>query len=447
MKFHWLKQLMPRGLYGRGALILLLPIVTIQLVVSVVFIQRHFERVTEQMTGSMLLEIDLMIDTVDDAVDLGEAQTKLSALGKPLQIRTDLPAVLDETRGDHRRFYDLTGLVVMDVLHQLVRPVQAIDLTDGDRVVLWVMTDKGLMKIDFARGRASASNPHQLLVLMMVVGLLMSVIAYLFLRNQLKPIRHLSMMAEAFGRVQSVPYRISGATEVRSAGAAFLDMRNRIERHIEQRTMMLSAISHDLRTPLTRLRLGLSMLPRNEEDAKDIEDMEMDVAEMGRLIDAFLEFSRNQAQASAPDDTDIGALVRDAVQYAQRSGKPVILGNCPPDGEVIVKLRSEAIRRALDNLIGNALRYGGQAEVTVTLGGKVLKISVEDPGPGIPPERREEALRPFTRLDPARNQDLGQGVGLGLSIASDIVRAHGGSLNLRKSESLGGLQAEIVLPL
>ncbi|WP_339107343.1 ATP-binding protein [Thioclava sp. GXIMD4216] len=446
MKFQWLKQMMPRGLYGRGALILLLPIVTIQLVVSIVFIQRHFERVTEQMTGSMLLEIDLLIDAVDEAPDLSAARAEVERLGTPLQMTTDLPAILDETRGDHRKFYDLTGLVVMDVLHQLVRPVRAIDLTDGDRVVLWVSTDKGLMKIDFSRQRASASNPHQLLVLMLVVGLLMTVVAFLFLRNQLKPIRHLALMAEAFGRGQSVPYKISGATEVRSAGAAFLDMRNRIERHIEQRTMMLSAISHDLRTPLTRLRLGLSMLPRDPEDAKDIEDMEMDVAEMGRLIDAFLEFSRNQAQAAAPDDTDIGQLVREAVHYAQRSGRPVILGDCPEAGEVIAKLRGDDIRRALDNLIGNALRYGGQAEIGVTLGEKTIKIAVEDPGPGIAPERREEALRPFTRLDPARNQDLGQGVGLGLSIASDIVRAHGGNLNLRESPSLGGLMAEIVLP-
>lgn len=446
MNFKWLKQMMPRGLYGRGAMILLLPIVSMQLVVSVVFIQRHFERVTQQLTGSMLLELQMLDSWVDSAPDAKTARDRAAALAAPLALSVTLPSPVPEFDGTPRRFYDFTGIVVTDQLKLGLYDLQAVDLSDGGWVRLWLGTRFGSMEVSFPRDRASASNPHQLLVLMVAVGLLMTLIAYLFLRNQLRPIRRLAVMAEAFGKGQNVTYRISGATEVRSAGAAFLDMRARIERNIEQRTMMLSAISHDLRTPLTRLRLGLSMMPQDPEYAQDVTDMERDVDEMGRLIDAFLDFSRRDAQAAPAEDVDLGQLVREAVNHASRGGRPVELRDYPQPGALIMHLRADDIRRAVDNLIGNALRYGDRAVVTLVASERTARVSVEDAGPGIAPDRHDEALRPFTRLDPSRNQDRGQGVGLGLSIALDIVRSHGGNLYLRKSAELGGLWAEITLP-
>jgi two-component system osmolarity sensor histidine kinase EnvZ len=225
--------------------------------------------------------------------------------------------------------------------------------------------------------------------------------------------------------------------EVRAAGHAFLDMRARIERQIEQRTLMLSGVSHDLRTPLTRLKLGLSML--DEEDAAPLL---RDVDEMQRLLDTFLEFSRGAAAGEA-EPTEPLALVRGIVEDAQRAGKPVRLGRLKGEGEVPLKALS--IRRAVENLIDNAVRHGSRAVVSVALSDKALRIRVEDDGPGIAPERRAEALKPFARLDPARNQDKGGGVGLGLAIAKDVARAHGGALRLGKSETLGGLKADIVI--
>ncbi|OCX63159.1 two-component sensor histidine kinase [Thioclava sp. SK-1] len=448
MKFTWLKHLMPRGLYGRAALILLVPVVTIQLVVSIVFIQRHFERVTLQMTSTMQREIVLIATTVSGQADAARGLMAARKLADPLQLALELPPKADllAQTTDLRRFFDLTGLVVIETLRANVPGIRVIDLSDGSYVRLIVDTDNGPLQIGFQRIRVSASNPHQLLVLMVAVGLLMTAVAYLFLRNQLRPIRRLALAADAFGKGRSIPYRVAGASEVRSAGAAFLDMRNRIDRHIEQRTMMLSAISHDLRTPLTRLRLGLSMLPVDQDGQDDVAEMERDVDEMGRLIDAFLDFAHRDATAAPAERTDLAELVRAQVIQGERVGQAVQLGPCPDAGLVVIQLRPDDIRRAVSNLIGNAIRYGSQAEVSVFPAGRTVRIVVEDAGPGIAPERREEAMRPFTRLDPARNQDRGQGVGLGLSICADIARSHGGRLQLGQSPSLGGLKAELILP-
>lgn len=446
MNFAWFKQFLPRGLYGRAALILLVPVIAIQLVVSVAFIQRHFERVTRQMTESMLREVDLVVSRVESADSLAAARAVVADLAEPLGLSVALPDYAGQGMGGDRRcVQDLTGIVVIDTIRLNLRQIRGIDLSDGAVVTLYLDTRWGPMRVVFPRDWVSASNPHQLLVIMVAVSILMTVISYIFLRNQLRPIHRMAEAAEAFGKGHSVPYHPSGASEVRTAGRAFLDMRARIERQIEQRTLMLSGISHDLRTPLTRLRLGLSMLPDDPETRDDISAMEKDVAEMAKMIDAFLEFSRMGAVMADPEPVDPLALVRAVVGDQRRMGRQVTLVNCPEECPDLM-LRPDAIRRALENLIGNAVRYGRRAEVSVQLTARSLRIAVEDDGPGIPPERREEALRPFTRLDPARNQDRGQGVGLGLAIAADIVRRHGGELKLGTSARLGGLSAELVLP-
>jgi len=443
MNFSWLKQMMPRGLYGRAALILVLPVVTMQLVVSVVFIQRHFERVTRQMTQSMVHEIDLLDRAARTAPDFATARARLADLDSILgfTVRYPAPESLANARGDQRSFSDLTGIVVISTLRTALKNVRYIDLNDaGDQVSVVLGPARGALALSFPRDRVSASNPHQLLVLMLFVSILMTLVAYLFLRNQLRPIRRLAAAAEAFGKGRNVSYRVSGANEVRSAGSAFLDMRNRIERQIEQRTLMLSGVSHDLRTPLTRLRLGLSMLPEGPE----VPAMGRDVDEMNRLVDAFLDFAREGAKAGDPELCEICPFVRAVVEDGARAGQNVTMRPCEGQGEAT--FRPDALRRALETLIGNAVRYGEHCVVSVVISQKGWRIVVEDDGPGIAPERRDEALRPFTRLDPARNQDCGQGVGLGLSIAIDIRRGHGGTLKLGESADMGGLRIDMILP-
>ncbi len=429
MSIKPIKSYLPRSLYGRAALILLLPVISLQLLVSVVFIQRHYDGVTRTMTTSVIAELTLIENAAPDMQD---------TLAEALSFEVVTDGIPPES--DRRSILDFSGRAMTETFRSELDSLSVVDLSDRRNVTVW-LNDSRIKAVTFPRYRVAATNPHQLIVIMVVMGSLLTLVAYVFLRNQLRPIKRLARAAEEYGKGRFVNYNPSGANEVRAAGAAFLDMRARIERQTQSRTMMLSGISHDLRTPLTRLRLALSLM--DEEDAglliRDVEDME-------RLVDTFLEYGRAEADGVAEPEDPVD-LVERVVDDARRAGQVVSLYDIDPalDG-VTVPLRSLAIRRAVENLITNALRYGGtKAEVSITLTDRTLRITVEDDGPGIPAEKRDEAMRPFTRLDPARNQNTGTGVGLGLAIVADIARLHGGTLRLMESERLGGLRADIVV--
>ncbi|WP_341365681.1 ATP-binding protein [Yoonia sp. BS5-3] len=437
MVFRWIKNYMPRGIYARAALILILPVIMLQLLVSVVFIQRHFEGVTELMTSAVNIEIRFLVDTANGAPDVEAARAALSRIDAPLEILTELPAT-DIVAADIVPWVDLTGNSVIAELRAGVANVIQVSLADRRRVVIWIETVHGPLKLDFSRRRVSASNPHQLLVIMVVMGALMTAIAYFFLRNQLRPIKRMAAAAADYGKGRITRFTPTGAVEVRAAGMAFLDMRNRLERQTQSRTLMLSGVSHDLRTPLTRLRLGLSMLDEDEVAplVRDVEDME-------RLLDGFLDFARSDASDDL-EETVPADLVQAVFEDAKRIGQAVVISDLKGSRDP-VQLRPTAIRRALDNLVNNALRYGSRAEIGVSVTDRAIRFWVEDDGPGIPADQREDAISPFVRLDLARNQNRGSGVGLGLSIVADVARTHGGVLRLSESSKLGGLMAEIVL--
>jgi two-component system osmolarity sensor histidine kinase EnvZ len=435
-----LKRLLPRGLYGRAALILIVPIVTIQLVVSMAFIQRHFEGVTRQMTEGVAIDLGYVLAEFQSGTDAADAMARAARVAGPLQIGLTFPAGPGTPSENRRETLDLSGKTIIATLDAEVPGLKAADVVaDDGRVRLRLATAHGDLEAAVARRRMAATNPHQLLVLMLVTSVLMTVVAYVFLRNQLRPITRLAQAAEAFGRGEKLDYWPRGALEVRAAGKAFLDMRARIERQIEQRTLMLSGISHDLRTPLTRMRLALSMLPEDEETRA----IQGDVAQMQRLVDEFLAFVRGDATETA-EVTDPLDLARGVVEAAVRGGGQVALrtGGRPPPR---LRMRPQAVARALENLVANGLRHGTRVEVSVEKRRGELVFVVEDNGPGIPEDRRDEAMRPFTRLDAGRDPNRGGGVGLGLSIAADVALSHGGALRLGQSRRLGGLRADLVL--
>ncbi len=437
MSFDLLKQYMPSGIYGRAALILLLPVVFLQLVVTVIFAQRHFEGVTIQMTDTVLRELALVLEVAEDAPTAVQAVRDVEGQLGLLDI--SLAPAAEVAPQNALVWYDYSGRVLTQRLSERLDGFVAVDLADGDRVEIYAQSGHGLVQISFDRRRISAANPHQMFVYTIVFGIVMTIIAFIYLRNQLRPIKRLARAAEAFGRGRHIPYTPAGAIEMRAAGSAFVDMRNRIERHIEQRTLMLSGVSHDLRTPLTRMRLGLAML--EEEDA---EPLLRDVSDMQGMLDEFLSFAKGAAEGE-PERVDPVVMVEEIVVGAQRAGRDVTLLAREGTGAGTVRLREVAMRRAVDNLISNGVRYGARAEVSVMLTDKTLRIRVEDDGPGIPEDQREQAIKPFTRLDPSRNQNKGGGVGLGLAIAVDVARSHGGVLRLGVSERLGGLRADIVI--
>ncbi|WP_246045471.1 ATP-binding protein [Rubellimicrobium roseum] len=429
---------MPRSLIARAALILLLPVVTLQLAISVGFVQRYYEDVTRQMTRSLLLELRVLSAAVAAEPDLAAAQERAREVGGPLEIETTLPA--RPPTADNLSAWDLSGRVMAETLREALPNLRAVAVHEPRRVAIWLSTPHGGMRVEFSRRRVAAAAPHQLVVLTLVLGLVLTAVAYLFLRNQVRPIQRLARAATAYGRGRVVPFRPAGALEVRAAGTAFLDMRHRIERQAQARTAMLAGISHDLRTPLTRLRLGLSLL-----DDPEAADLIRDVDDMSRMMDAFLAFARGDA-GDMQEPTAVALLVREVVEDYRRTGQPVDLSAVEGTDPGPVPMRPLALRRAIENLLGNALSHGTRARVSLGFGERTIRVTVEDDGPGIPPEQREEAMRPFVRLDPARNQDRA-GVGLGLAIVADIARTHGGQLRLGTSADLGGLRADLVLAL
>lgn len=426
----FLKNFAPRTLYGRAAAILLLPMLTVQLAVAVIFVQRHFEDVTRQMTQNILLEIVIILDEIEE----GTMGSFSSDTANGLNI--DVAVWHGRSSNNARVFYDISGRTIVPLLYEKLDNIKDIDLSDLRYVKVAMDSNVGPIEIKFRRSRVSASNPHQLLVLMVFTGIFMTIIAFFFLRNQLRPIKRLAAASAAFGRGVSLPFHPSGAIEVRAAGQAFLAMRDRIEHQIEQRTLMLSGVSHDLRTPITRIQLGLELL-----DGREVDDLKKDVDSMRLMVDSFLSYAGAMV-ADPVEDVDLIKLLTPLVARFELL-LPLQLIGIPR----LVNLRELSIERSVQNLLSNATRYAKKINLSVIFKDVDISILVEDDGPGIPEESWEQAMRPFVRLETARTQDQSGSVGLGLAIAADVARTHGGWLRLGQSKDLGGLSAKIFLPL
>ena len=442
------KSFLPRSLFGRALTILLVPIVALQLIVGLVFFQRHYLRVTEQITRSVAYGLSYAADRAEAAGNPAAASAAVAALGLPFDLSLDITSSEGFHAGVDRGPLDFTGAMVVDTLRATLRRPLRIDLASDSRAAaIAIRTDAGVLEAVVPRDRLSVSNPHQLLVLMILASALLTAVAVIFLRNQVRPIRSLAEVAEAFGKGRSLPFRPAGAEEVRRAGAAFLSMRARLERQIEQRTQMLSGVSHDLRTPLTRMKLTLALMDEDEETR----DLRQDVDQMERMLGAFLAFARGDGlEETVP--TDPFALAEAIAEDARRAGVSIRLVCLDETGRgrgqqvEPVALRPGALRRAVQNLVGNAAEHGRNVLLTVRLAARALTCIVEDDGPGIPEADRARALQPFTRLDESRRSNPSGSVGLGLSIALDIARGHGGSLELGESSELGGLKATLRIP-
>ncbi len=439
IRFTWLKRYMPRSLFGRALLIMLVPLIALQLIVGAGFIQRHFDGVTRQLALGVALETKTIIADLERKGALSD-ETLRDAQALQLSLALDPDGAFEP--GFRNDWYDLSGRRIKPTMETVLERALYIDLQSNFREVqIKAPTSAGVLSIIAPRKRMSTSNPHQLLVIMTFSALVLTLISVLFLRNQVRPITRLAGAAEAFGKGRNVPYRVSGADEVRRAGLEFLSMRQRIERHMEQRTLMLSGVSHDLRTPLTRMRLALA----TASEPEDLTALEVDISEMEAMIDSFIDFARDTSVEDAVL-TDPVALLRSIIAETPGTADRVQFTASKTMRPREIPLRVSAFRRAVQNLLNNALRYGGMVEMSAAMSSRSLTICVEDDGPGIPLSERENAMRAFTRLDEARNQDAGAASGLGLAIVLDVARVHGGQLLLDDSKSLGGLKAVLTIP-
>ena len=442
MSSRFLKNILPVSFYGRAILILIVPIIVIQVVLSVVFVQRHYERVTAQMTTNILRDISFLTGRLDGSPEPDRVLAELADLIDILQIEIVLPPQSGAPIAPDRIApFDLAGREIIRVFAEELPTYLGADLeTLRGTVRLWLQSDHGPVEFQLPRPLVTTSNPHQLLVIVFLASVVMTLIAFQFLRLQIRPIRRLGAAAEAYGRGERVALRASGAREIRAAAHAFLDMRNRIERQRTQQKIMLSGVSHDMRTPLTRMRLILSMMQEDDDRSA----LETEITDLEKRLEGFLDFTRGQmAEARAP--TDPKALLVNLTERYRMAGHDISLRmqSGLPD---TLMLDAGSVERALDNLISNALRHGKTVSVGAGTSGRWLDYCVEDDGPGIAETDRARACDPFVRLDEARGSDTG-GLGLGLAIAAEAARAHGGTLLLETSPGLGGLRAVLRLPL
>ena len=429
---RWLRRRLPRRLFARSILIIVVPMIVLQSVVAFVFLDRHWESMTERLSVATAKDIAAVAQLLE-AADPTMREGVMRIANEELFIEATLDPEGELPPPVRKPFFSLLDRTLNRLIGEAVERPFWIDTVRSTRFVeVRVMTDAGVLRVVTRRSHTYASNSHITLVWMAGTSLVLIAVALLFLKGQVRPIQELAAAAERFGQGRPVgDFRPHGAIEVRQAAWAFLEMRQRIERQIEQRTATLAGVSHDLRTMLTRFRLELALLP--ETDTRALGE---DVDQMQAMLEDYLTFARTDADEPAAD-VAIGMLIEHAVR-----GYPGVAVKAEPDLTAYVRVM--ATTRLVANLVSNARAHAQEVRVSVRAAGDWLEILVDDDGPGIPEAEREEVFRPFYRLDPSRNQDLG-GTGLGLTIARDIARRQGGDVRL-KTSPLGGLQAEVRLP-
>ena len=434
-----LKSVTPTGLYARSLLIIILPIVIAQSVVALMFMERHWDLVTKYLASAVAQEIATLIDVYKTyPQDTDRTQLRRIAQDRLGLVVDFLPGTQLPPPGPKPFFSKLDEALSDQIRRQIGLPFWIDTVGRSSIVEIRIKLPDTVMRV-FAR-RADVYDPNSwiFLVWMVATSLIVLTVAILFLRNQIRPIVRLADAAEAFGKGREAPnFRPRGAREVRRAAAAFLEMKGRVERAIEQRTTMLAGVSHDLRTVLTRFKLELVLLGEGPE----IEAMKKDVDEMAGMVEAYLSFARGDTgEQSAP--ADVAALLEELKADAERHGRRVTVGF---SGRPDVTVRPAAFKRCVGNLVSNAMRFASNVTITGRRDHRWLTVTVDDDGPGIPLALRDEVFKPFLRLDDARNQDQG-GTGLGLAIARDIARSHGGDIALGDSP-LGGLRAIVRVPV
>ncbi|MFP3944605.1 MAG: ATP-binding protein [Alphaproteobacteria bacterium] len=433
-----IKPFMPRDLLWRSLLIIILPFSLALVVITIIFFELHWDKVTGRLAAGVAGDIASIIDSTEDFTDEAEFAALSDRANRYMRLYLRYVPGEALPRKQPSAFFSAADRTLRRELERKLSHPFWFDTTRyPNHVDIRVQLEEGVLRVIAVRPRVFATSGYIFVIWMTGSLLLLFGIAILFLLNQVRSIIRLAHAAEQFGKGRDVPeFKPSGAREVRQAAASFLLMKDRIQRHIQQRTDMLAGVSHDLRTPLTRLKLQLAMM-----EGEDAAAMREDITQMERMLDEYLAFARGE-EGEKTEWTELAPLLGELAEACEKQGLKVDL-QCTE--ALALPVRPNAFRRALTNLLDNARAHAETVHIRTEHRDSLLEIRIEDDGPGIPEDQREEAFRPFHRLEDGRNLDKG-GVGLGLAIARDIIRGHGGEIVLGQSE-LGGLAAVLRMPV
>jgi two-component system, OmpR family, osmolarity sensor histidine kinase EnvZ len=433
----WVKRVLPRSMFGRSLLIVVVPLILVQLIAAWVFYDRHWAAVSWRLSAGVAGDIGLVVEAMRLVNTPGETARFLEVAAAATDL--DFTMRSGDTLGSPAV---ATGSLTEDQLTQAMQgrvavPYRIAASDDPWGVRIEAQLPQGVLSIDVPRKRLYSPTTYIFVMWMVGSSLVLLAVAIVFLRNQVKSLRRLAAAADNFGKGHPVPFfKVEGAAEIRQAALAFMRMRDRIRRQIRQRTQMLAGVSHDLRTPLTRMKLALELLGNDPA----VEELKSDVVEMEQMVHGYLDFARGEG-TEEPVETDISLLLEDLAAAMRREGPPLTVSAGP---ECVLPVRPNALRRCIGNLISNARRYGSHVWLSGVTVADGIDILVDDDGPGIPEADRGRVFRAFARLDTSRNPSTG-GVGLGLTIARDVARSHGGDVRLETSPQ-GGLRARVHLP-
>ncbi len=430
------KKILPKRLFYRSLLIVAAPIILLQIIITVVFFDSLWIKANKGMTRSLVSEIETLFDVYDN--ESGYNQMIIDLYNKNFDFYISFEESQLFKKNNSERWYSpMDRSLRRELKSTFGSESYSFDTTTyKDQVAINIKYKNGFLKIFFPKERIAPSSARIFALWITLPGLLLIMIAIVFLKNQTRPIVKLAKAAESFGKGEFIKeFRPSGAKEIRQAAYEFDKMRKRITIHLNQRSEMLSGISHDLRTPLTRLKLQLALL-KQQDLAKKMSD---DIEEMERMLNEYLEFSRHQKNEET-EEVNLNTIVQDVVQKYENTKI-----NISTTENLKINIRPNSIKRCLTNLIDNGLSYGKKIEISLLKTKKTAAIFVDDDGPGIPEEEYQNVMKPFYRIDKSRGQNK-SGVGLGLSIANDIIHSHGGNISLDRSV-LNGLRVKISLPL
>lgn len=431
------KRFLPNGLLGRFILIILLPLIIVQFSLGIFFYNRHWDTVSHRLARDIFGEIELVADVVNESnLETDELNQLLLKAENSLFLDFEWRPNAKIGKKSKKRLLDMSQSLTQE-LHHLEFPYQITTSTDGQQRIS-IQLPRGVLEVVVARKRFFSSTVWMFFLWMMLSSLFWFGVALIFMKNQLRAIIRLAHAAESFGIGKNVDnFKPEGATEVRHAGTAFLMMKNRLQRYLTERTAMLAGVSHDLRTPLTRLKLQLSMLPEDNTT----KDMEKDINDMENMLNGYLTFARGDGREDSKE-IQLSPFILNLVDKFRKTNHNIDL-KIQKDLSVIG--RPTDLARALGNIIANASRYASQTWIKIQKRQDTIQILIDDNGPGIPKNKRNDVFKPFVRLDESRNPETG-GVGLGLTIAKDILLSHGGDIALETSPQKG-LRVIVILPL